>query len=101
MTDTIQLDLNDLTQAHLDEAKPICGEVGCLYSAPCIIGTLVPKYRRLELDSLMGASISTLEAEGRVEFPDAEQSRDAQAMQSAFDCGKWDDVLNIAGKYVK
>jgi hypothetical protein len=102
----LQLDLNNLTPAHLAEAKPHCGDY-CRYFAPCIIGTIVPKEQRRTLDysdtehpNLADSAIGTLLQNRFVSFPNKGQEKDAIAMQAAFDAGDWDDVEQIAERYI-
>jgi hypothetical protein len=95
----LKLDLYELTQAKLDEAGEHCGDL-CRYAAPCIIGTIVPADQRERLDAFDDSSILSLVKEGEVEFPDTAQRMDAIAMQRAFDCGNWDEVLQLAKPYL-
>ena len=87
----VKLDLRNLTQAHIDEAMPHLGQ--CLYSAPCIIGTLIPEHQREKFDNLNGEleyiddlpMISELVAQDLIEFPDDVQAGLAKTLQLAFD----------------
>ena len=95
----VKLDLNDLTQAHLDECRPHCGW-GCTYDAPCIIGTLIPKDVREDPAMPQHSGING----GRIQkfvrtIP--EQMPDLVALQDAFDSGDWDRLVAVASKYVK
>ena len=81
---TISINLDDLTQEHIDRCAPFIGE--CEYDAPCIIGTLMPfeaadQIRAREFDD---ESIDYLVKKGAVIIP-AEQEVEAKALQSAFD----------------
>lgn len=90
----IKIDLRNLTQAHVDEALNHLGE--CLYSAPCIIGTLIPVKDRDRLDyapDYGGGGILHLARDGHVEFPDDAQRDDAYEIQKAFDIGSRDTFL--------
>ena len=95
---TIKIDLNNLTQKHLDECKPHVGN-RCTYSAPCIIGTLIPVNERGACDAHSSSSIGTLVTYDVLKVP-AEQLDDARKLQSAFDCDNWDLVTQIASKYI-
>jgi hypothetical protein len=102
----LQLDLNNLTATHLAEAKPHCGDF-CRYRAPCILGTIVPEEQRETLDNtdlthpdLPDSAIGTLLQNRFVSFPNKSQEHDAIAMQAAFDAGSWDEVEQIASRYV-
>ena len=94
----IGIDLNNLTQAHLDEAKPHMGK--CRYSSPCIIGALLTPSHRDYLDSDGDdQSVGVLQYKGFVRVPD-DQLLDAIHLQTAFDDRDWSKVEEIAHKYV-
>ena len=108
MSTPILIDLRKLTQAHFDEAAPHAG--ACLYSAPCIIGTLLTPEQRAQLDAYVspgsegGASsgaIDLLVTEGLIQFPDPLQQRAAFEMQSRFDCDLLDDVQDMVTSWSK
>lgn len=73
---TISINLDDLTQEHIDRCAPHIGE--CRYDAPCIIGTLSEDLGPI------ASSIDVLVGMGRVSMPD-EQREEAHALQCAFD----------------
>lgn len=94
----IEINLNNLTQAKYDEAKGNMGQ--CSYSAPCIIGTLVPERKRDELDFAgEDTNIGNLVNEQLVDLPWG-QLQDARQMQKAFDDARDDDLFNLVQKYV-
>jgi hypothetical protein len=82
----IRLNLNKLTQAHIEEARPNKG--GCSYSAPCIIGALMtPRQREyLKKRKLDDAGIENLICDRIIAFPTSEQGKQARMVQYAFDC---------------
>lgn len=107
----LKLDLNNLTAAHLAAAEPNCHALGaiCEYAAPCIIGTLIPEDQRLRLDNHndeLGDNfgeqpqIGSLIDAGLVEFPEGQRA-DAEQMQTAFDSGNWEQVVELAKPYIK
>lgn len=94
----IELDLTKLTQAHLDAALPNARE--CRYTAPCIIGALVPEDQREALDAYGTTGevygVESLVKDGVIRFPNVTQERAAMAMQSNFDFGLVDEVAQMA-----
>lgn len=96
---TIHIDLNNLTQAHIDEAAPNIRE--CTYSSPCIIGALMAPEERTSADkSVTGdevgsAHIGGLVRAGRVVLADPEQLRELEQLQTAFDHGNVDDLIKL------
>jgi len=93
-----KIDLNDLTQAHLDEARAKLGMQ--TYRAPCIIGTLIPKEVREDPDFPQSAGINGERIKQFVEYP-LEQFDDLTKLQDRFDSGDWYGVLEVAHKYIK
>lgn len=92
-----KINLDQLTQAHVDEAMVNFG-VGCNYAAPCIIGTLVHPDKREIFDNICNhpddetisiddSTVDTLSMHGLFEFPNIDQQREAGEMQCAFDSG--------------
>lgn len=79
---TILINLDDLMQSHIDECAANAGSM--LYSAPCIIGTLVPAEDRSSLDE-NSLHVRALARQGRIRFPDVDQEIEARALQRAFD----------------
>jgi len=103
----IHIDLRDLTQAHVDEAMPHLG--ACHYASPCIIGTLIPKDRRAELDAFTmkdgstgSPGISLLIERGVIVLP-VEQYHQAETLQDEFDIADQDPArfLKLAAKWVE
>lgn len=99
MTWPIHIDLNQLTQAHVDEAMD--ARYGtCCYEGPCIIGTLVPEHLRSGLDQANTESdteIATLVKDGFVKFATPAQAKLAQRLQGAYDrtsSEHFEDVLH-------
>lgn len=91
----IKINLDDLTQAHIDEAAPFLRH--CSYSAPCIIGALMPEHLRAAADDPLedsdgSASIEALVKCGRIELADPSQIHALGDIQDAFDAG---DVLKL------
>ena len=86
---TIRIDLNDLTQAHVNECAPYLGK--CSYDAPCIIGTLLPVEVRKEFG---GMSIYSLIVGGWVSAP-KEQENEIEELQGAFDDGDTPRLVNM------
>jgi hypothetical protein len=82
----IHLDLNNLTQAHIEEARPHKGK--CSYNSPCIIGALMTPEQReyLEKKGLDRESITSLVESGIATFANCRQAVRARAVQYAFDC---------------
>lgn len=97
----IKIDLRDLTEAHLEAAKPHVGS--CRYSAPCIIGTLIPEGRRGEIDDsddhIPSSRVHPLWEQGSISIPE-DQEDDATAIQERFDEGDWVEVEAIARKWM-
>lgn len=86
MPTSITLDLNDLTQANVDEAMPHMG--ACSYSSPCIIGSLMTPEQRETLAATAGydtTDINALVEEGVIAFADPDQLIHAMALQELFD----------------
>lgn len=75
---TISINLDDLTQEHVDRCAPHIG--GCSYSAPCIIGTLIDD----DLADCDQIGIDHLLAERAISAPLA-QWEEIIALQFAFD----------------
>src|SRR3546814_13080381 len=89
----IAINLDDLTQAHIDQAAPHIRQ--CTYSSPCIIGALMTPEQREVADKHIGldasgtsTEISTLVNEGHVVLVDPDQLTEVQEIQSAFDAGR-------------
>ena len=98
MSRPIHIDLRDLTPEKLAECKPHLGE--CRYSAPCVIGTLIPKDKRRRIDAAPTvASIGGLLSRGVVTMPE-DQQKDATRLQFAFDGRDWPTVERIAAKWM-
>ncbi len=86
----ITINLDDLTQAHIDEAAPHIGK--CTYSAPCIIGALMtPKEREAADKPRVGCRaspmINSLVDDHRVRLADPDQLQELSDLQYAFDTG--------------
>jgi hypothetical protein len=96
MSNPIHIDLRDLTPEKLAECKPRLGVYR--YSAPCIIGTLVPEDERGRMDAV-GGSIGGLLDDGVVTMPE-DQEVDAIRLQRVFDSGLWHVVERIAAKWM-
>lgn len=96
MTKT-KIDLNDLTEDHLDACRPHLGVQA--YNAPCIIGTLIPKEVREESGFPQGVGINSERIKQFLDFP-PEQYDDLTELQNRFDSADWDGVLKVARKYV-
>ena len=96
MTNPIHIDLRDLTPEKLAECKPHMGERW--YSAPCVIGTLVPEDERGRMDAAEG-SIGVLLRWGTVTMPE-DQQNDAFLLQYSFDDRHWPTVERIAAKWM-
>ena len=89
----LKLDLNDLTDEKIAEARPHMGK--CRYATPCIIGTLIPPEERLFFDNFDDTSIDHLVRAGRVQFPPGQMPL-AVKLQLAFDdpeYGEFDKTL--------
>lgn len=85
---TIEIDLRNLTQEKLDEALPNMG--ACRYSAPCIIGVLMPPDARNSLDGHSDNSpenVGALVKRSVICFAQDAQVRVADRLQQAFDMG--------------
>ena len=95
----IKIDLRDLTDAHVEQALNRRGQ--CLYTAPCIIGTLIPEDQRERLDNFdlslervphMQPKIEELVAAGHIVMPEG-QTELATKLQTAFDeTGEYDFI---------
>lgn len=95
---SIQIDLRQLTQEHLNQCEPHAGR--CHYAAPCIIGTLVPEDQRANLDEPTGfASIDSLVDDSYLTIPE-DQIDAAIELQAAFDLGDWDQVRELARPWI-
>ena len=94
----VKIDLNDLTQAHLDECRPHLADGR--YCAPCIVGTLIPKEMREDPDFPQHAGINGIRITHFLELV-PEQVNDLALIQDAFDSGDWFALMEIASKYVK
>ncbi|WOF44337.1 hypothetical protein KNJ79_05240 [Sphingopyxis indica] len=95
---TIHIDLNNLTQAHIDEAAPNIRE--CTYSSPCIIGALMTPEEQLladrPLEDTVGSMhIGGLVKAGRVVLADPGQLCELKQLQEAFDHGDVDDLIEL------
>jgi hypothetical protein len=94
----IVIDLNNLTQDHLDECRPHLGV--SRYRAPCIIGTLIPQEEREDSFFPQGAGINSASIlDYLTVIPD--QMDDLKALQSCFDNDDWSGVLKVAAKYIE
>lgn len=96
MTNPIHIDLRDLTPEKLAECKPHMGKRR--YSAPSIIGTLIPESERKRLDATRG-SILVLLSRITVTMPE-DQQIDASRLQVAFNYNDWPTVERIAAKWM-
>lgn len=94
----IKIDLNDLTQAQLDECRPHLGTGR--YDAPCVIGTFLPKEVRDDPFFPQHSAINGNRIQKFVEVVPG-QMDDLVNLQDAFDSACWFDVLAIASKYIK
>lgn len=88
----IKLDLRNLTQAHIEEARP--NEGRCSYSSPCIIGALMTPEERASLatSDFDLEDITHLVANGIMTFTTPEQAEQARTIQFAFDCLSRDEI---------
>jgi len=93
-----KIDLNDLTQAHLDECRPHMGVEA--YKAPCVIGTLLPKEVREDPEFPQYIGINSERIKAFVEFI-PEQLDDLTELQYHFDSSNWKGVLTVAAKYME
>lgn len=97
----ITIDLNNLTPELLVECDPHLGK--CDYSAPCVIGALMPPAERFFVADLSAGDeddVRYLVEQGVFIIP-PEQMEDAIDIQEYFDSHDWDSVLQIASKYMK
>lgn len=92
----ITLDLRKLTDAKVKRALTNVGN--CRYSAPCILGTLIPASKRLKFDGQTNGAIDVLAKRGLVRFPGQSQLHLATALQRAFDAGDEEKVLRLVSK---
>jgi len=95
------IDLNNLTQAHVDEAAPHIGK--CTYSAPCIIGALMtPEEREAADEPLRGghdpSAIRMLVADCRVRLADPDQLQKLSDLQYAFDTSNTTALTRLLAK---
>lgn len=81
----VKIDLRNLTQAKLDLALKVRAEVplSCKYSAPCIIGTLIPEDAKLE-PRHDAVSVLQLLEQNTFNAP-ADQHGAMKHLQNAFD----------------
>ena len=99
MQTPITIDLRtDLTDEVVAAALPHIG--ACLYSAPCIIGAMIPEDMRASLDhpSDGNTAITCHTARGRVRFLSGQQTRKAKRLQQAFDCDGDEEFLRVLAK---
>lgn len=91
-TVAVQLDLRrDLPKVR-EQWRAVSEALGqCHYTAPCVVGAMVPKSKRgtLEEDRCFSLPIGILIANGRVVVPD-DQRDDFTWLQNAFDKGDLD-----------
>jgi hypothetical protein len=82
---TIHIDLKNLTEEKIQEALA-AGRDDCLYTSPCIVGSLMTDDERnqLKLANRDGWRISALIDKGEVTCPTG-QSGDIMRLQSRFD----------------
>ena len=97
MSDPIHIDLRNLTREKLAECKPHLGK--WRYSAPCVLGTLMPEDKRGRLDREPVTAIVVLLGVGTVTMPE-DQLDDACDLQCAFDLRDWHAVERIAAKWM-
>lgn len=98
----INLDLRNLTQAHIDEALPHIG--GCRYNDPCIIGTLIPVDQRKAFDTYGPegpSSVENLIDVGQFRFPEGEQEWAASEIQEAFDGAEREWFLELVQPWLE
>lgn len=88
----ITINLDDLTQTHIDECAPKLGD--CTYSAPCIIGTLVPPAERKRLGAFR---LGRLIAADSVSVS-RDQLDEANRLQMAFDTGDTGALTHLLAK---
>jgi len=107
MSEPIRLDLTkDLTIERIKEALPHLKGKSCKYTAPCIIGTMLPEELRAQIDDgevdeeNTGPHVKRLAELGVLEFATYTQLDDAQALQLAFDDGACGKFLDVAERYV-
>ena len=128
MSQSIHIDLRNLTPEHLAASRPALGS--CDYAGPCIIGSLLSEEQRellaqwivvrWEHGSLSDMTVISpwefrypegaveekqvdikyLLDEGAVTIPE-DQVEDAVIIQELFDDGDWEGVLEIASRYMK
>ena len=101
----IQIDLRNLTQAHVDAAMPHMG--ACSYTSPCIIGTLMTEEQRSEVEKFsdkewnQSGSVDNLVCYDLLQFASVEQHYAAQSLQDAFDRGQRDHFLRLAKPWLE
>jgi hypothetical protein len=105
----IEINLNDLTPARLEECKPFMGKRD--YGSPCIIGSLMTPNERAELVHWLELKerntgrylhedyAKALIMAGTLIVPSGQQE-DVQNLQEYFDNKDWESVLEIASKYM-
>lgn len=95
----ITIDLNNLTQEDI-EFSLSKREKGCMYSSPCIIGTLIPESRREWLDNCSDiTTVRNLIKLGYIEVPE-DQKEDVIRLQSLYDTLSDDALRDLASKYI-
>lgn len=88
----IQLNLDNLTQAMVDQALPNMGD--CNYSSPCLIGAMMTHEQRAYL-SEKGSDNCAVGQCDHIQFPDPEQARVATEIQRAFDRDNLDSLAEL------
>ena len=104
---TIRLDLRNLTKEMVEEACSLRVRASqenldaCLYSNPCIIGSLMsPEDREVAENSFWdGDDLYACYDEGVIYFPD-DQIDDAAHLQGLFDLGETDALMREAFRWI-
>ena len=96
----ITIDLNDLTEEYL-EFSLLNRAYGCMYSSPCIIGTLIPENLRTRLDNCSdNTTIRNLIRLGYIKLPE-DQIDDAIKLQGYYDTNNDSGLEELVAKYTK
>ena len=98
---TVAIDLRELTARRLRTALKTPGDKQCFYSTPCIIGTLIERGNRDDLDyaEIDETTVEKLVAAGYLSIPD-NQLEAACALQNAYDTGNKDLLRELAKPWI-
>ena len=99
---TITIDLTkDLTIDRIKEALPHMK--ACKYSAPCIIGSMIPVELRAALDDTNNKedspNVGSLLLHDVLVFAHPNQAFDAASLQRTFDAGRRAEFLEACSRY--